>query len=141
MRIEAEKKKQELRLQIKQNMPLIKADRHRIDQLLINIIGNAIKYTPEKGRIIVSLYCEKDMAVVLVEDNGIGVPEQDLNRIFERFYRVDKARSRQMGGTGLGLAIAKEIALLHGGNISAKSKVGRGTQIYIELPLKRTQAT
>ncbi len=136
---EAQAKNQELKLNIKQNMPIIRGDRHRIDQLLINIIGNAIKYTPERGRITVQLYCERDYVIIGVEDNGIGIPEQDLNRIFERFYRVDKARSRQMGGTGLGLAIAKEIAVLHGGNISAKSKLGKGTQIYIELPIKKRQ--
>ncbi|MCX7772957.1 MAG: cell wall metabolism sensor histidine kinase WalK [Clostridia bacterium] len=139
MKREAQAKKQELKIISKQNIPLIRGDRHRIDQLLINIIGNAIKYTPERGRINVQLYSERDYAVVIVEDNGIGIPEQDLGRIFERFYRVDKARSRQMGGTGLGLAIAKEIAVMHGGNISAKSKLGKGTQIVIELPLKKRQ--
>lgn len=136
---EAEVKKQDLKLTVKQNMPLIKGDRYRIDQLLINIIGNAIKYTQERGRISVQLYCEKDYTVISVEDNGIGIPEQDLSRIFERFYRVDKARSRQMGGTGLGLAIAKEIAVLHGGNITAKSKLGKGTQIFVELPFRKRQ--
>ena len=136
---EADLKGQDLKLIIRQNMPLIKGDRHRMDQLLVNIIGNAIKYTPEKGRISVTLFCERDKAIISVEDNGIGIPEQDVGRIFERFYRVDKARSRQMGGTGLGLAIAKEIAILHGGNISAKSKLGRGTQIIIELPIKKNQ--
>lgn len=140
MKREAQVKSQELKLLIKQNMPILKGDRYRIDQLLINIIGNAIKYTPEKGRVTVQVYCERDNAVISVEDNGIGIPEQDIGRIFERFYRVDKARSRQMGGTGLGLAIAKEIAVLHGGNITAKSKLGKGTQIFIELPLKKIQS-
>lgn len=139
MKREAQNKHQELKLVIKQNIPIIKADRYRIDQLIINIIENAIKYTPEKGRITVQLSCEKGNVVILVEDNGIGIPEQDVGRIFERFYRVDKARSRQMGGTGLGLAIAKEIAILHGGNIAAKSKLGKGTQITIELPIKKWQ--
>lgn len=134
---EAKIKNQELVLNIKHNMPIIRGDRYRIDQLLINIIGNAIKYTPEKGKVQVKAYCEKDNIVICVEDNGIGIPEGDLARIFERFYRVDKARSRQLGGTGLGLAIAKEIAILHGGNISAKSKLGKGTQIYVELPIRQ----
>ena len=130
-------KNQELRLGVKQNIPVIQGDRHRIEQLLINIIGNAIKYTSEKGRITVQIYCERDYVVICVEDNGIGIPEEDLGRIFERFYRVDKARSRQMGGTGLGLAIAKEIAVLHGGNITVKSKLGKGTQVYVEFPIRR----
>lgn len=139
MKREAEEKKQSLKLKIRQNIPVIKADRYRIDQLLVNIIGNAIKYTPEKGIIWVHVYCERDLVVINVEDNGIGIPEADLNRIFERFYRVDKARSRQMGGTGLGLAIAKEIAVLHGGNIKVKSKLGKGTSVFIELPVKSGQ--
>ena len=134
MKREAETKKQALKLKIRQNIPVIKADRYRIDQLIVNIIGNAIKYTPEKGIIWVQVYCERDMVIINVEDNGIGIPPSDLSRIFERFYRVDKARSRQMGGTGLGLAIAKEIAVLHGGDIIVKSKLGKGTSVFIELP-------
>lgn len=137
MKREAREKGQDLKLEVKNRIPLIDGDRHRLDQLFINIIGNAVKYTPEKGRITVKVNCNKEFVVVTVEDNGIGIPEQDLGRIFERFYRVDKARSRQLGGTGLGLAIAKEIAVLHGGNISAKSKLGKGTQIIVELPLRR----
>lgn len=137
---EAEQKEQDLQVDIKPGVPLIQGDRHRLDQLLTNVVGNAIKYTPQKGKITVHCYCERDKVVICVEDNGIGIPEQDLDRIFERFYRVDKARSRQLGGTGLGLAIAKEIAQMHGGNISAKSRVGRGTQVYIELPARAASA-
>ena len=137
---EAELKEQDLKYSIRQSIPIIRGDRHRLDQLLINVIGNAIKYTPDKGKISVSCYCEKDKVIISVEDNGIGIPDQDVERIFERFYRVDKARSRQMGGTGLGLAIAREVAVLHGGNITAKSRIGRGTQVFIELPVKKTSA-
>ena len=137
MKREAKLKNQELKMMIKQSLPIIQGDRHRIDQLMINIIGNAIKYTPEKGKIMVQAHYEKDNVIINVIDNGIGIPPQDIDRIFERFYRVDKARSRQMGGTGLGLAIAKEIAVLHGGNITAKSKPGKGTNISIFLPVKK----
>jgi len=140
LRREAELKGQDLRFNIRQGIPIIKGDRHRLDQLLTNVIGNAIKYTPEKGKVSVNCYCEKDKVVISVEDTGIGIPEQDVDRIFERFYRVDKARSRQLGGTGLGLAIAKEIAVLHGGNITARSKIGRGTQVFIEIPMKKSSA-
>jgi two-component system sensor histidine kinase VicK len=139
MKREAQLKKQLLKLVIKQNIPIIKGDRHRLDQLFINIIENAIKYTPEYGKITVQLYREGNYAKIVVEDNGIGIPDQDIGRIFERFYRVDKARSRQLGGTGLGLAISKEIALLHGGNITAKSSAGRGTQICVTLPFNKFQ--
>lgn len=139
MKREAEAKKQSLKLKIKHSIPIIKADRHRIDQLVVNIIGNAIKYTPEKGIIQVHVYSERDKVIINVEDNGIGIPDTDINRIFERFYRVDKARSRQMGGTGLGLAIAKEIAVMHGGDITVKSKLGKGTSVFIELPVHYAQ--
>lgn len=136
MKREAKQKNQVINLKVKQAIPIIQADRYRIDQLIINIIGNAIKYTPSDGKIMVQLYCEKDYVIISVTDTGIGIPPQDVDRIFERFYRVDKARSRQLGGTGLGLAISKEIAVLHGGDISVKSKPGKGTQIYIELPMR-----
>ena len=137
MKREAKLKNQEFKVRIKQGIPIIQGDRYRIDQLIINIIGNAIKYTPEKGKITVQAHCEKEFVVINVEDNGIGIPASDIDRIFERFYRVDKARSRQMGGTGLGLAIAREIAVLHGGNITVKSKQGKGTNISIFLPIKK----
>ncbi|MDI9515198.1 MAG: ATP-binding protein [Bacillota bacterium] len=140
LRREAELKGQDLRFNIRQGIPIIRGDRHRLDQLLTNVIGNAVKYTPEKGKVSVNCYCEKDKVIISVEDTGIGIPEQDMDRIFERFYRVDKARSRQLGGTGLGLAIAKEIAVLHGGNITARSKIGRGTQVFIEIPMKKSSA-
>ncbi|NLM76441.1 MAG: cell wall metabolism sensor histidine kinase WalK [Clostridiaceae bacterium] len=136
LRREAEIKNQNLKLTVMKDIPIIQGDRYRIDQLLINIIGNAIKYTPEKGRIHVKVYVENEYVKIRVEDNGIGIPEEDLGRVFERFYRVDKARSRQLGGTGLGLAIAKEIALLHGGDIYIRSKVGKGTQLTVELPVR-----
>ncbi len=137
MRREAKLKNQEIKTKIKQGIPIIQGDRYRIDQLITNIIGNSIKYTPEKGKITVQAHCEKGLVIISIEDNGIGIPAPDIDRIFERFYRVDKARSRQMGGTGLGLAIAKEIAILHGGNITVKSKLGKGTNISIILPVKK----
>ncbi|NLL67690.1 MAG: cell wall metabolism sensor histidine kinase WalK [Clostridiaceae bacterium] len=139
MKREAKLKNQELKSKIKHGLPIIQGDRYRIDQLIINIIGNAIKYTPEKGKIMVQVHCDNDNLIISVEDNGIGIPAPDLGRIFERFYRVDKARSRQMGGTGLGLAIAKEIAILHGGNITVKSKLGKGTNISVLLPIRKAR--
>jgi two-component system sensor histidine kinase VicK len=105
-----------------------------LEQLLFNIVGNAIKYTPDYGEIVVYVGRREKNACISVVDNGIGIPEQDLGRIFERFYRVDKARSRQMGGTGLGLSIAREIAEFHGGHIEAKSEPNKGTEITIILP-------
>ena len=135
LKLEAQQKRQEIKLNIKHPIPLVTGDRHRLEQVFMNIIGNAIKYTPEKGHINITIYHESDKVLACVEDNGIGIPEGDLSRIFERFYRVDKARSRQLGGTGLGLAIAKEITQLHGGDITVKSRLGKGTQIYIAIPV------
>ena len=110
---------------------LIKGDVFRIRQILHNILSNAIKYTVEEGKITVVM-CKKDGKIeVTVQDTGIGIPEEDMNRIFERFYRVDKARSRKLGGTGLGLSIAKELMALHGGSIKIDSKVGQGTKVIL----------
>ncbi len=116
-------------------------DRDRLEQLLYNIISNSIKYTPNGGKIDVSAGQVYGSIYIKVKDNGMGIPEKDLNRIFERFYRVDKARSREKGGTGLGLAISKGIVDAHEGTITITSKVNHGTEVTITLPvLKPEQA-
>ncbi len=113
----------------------ILSDAEYIDQVITNILDNAIKYTPIGGRVTVSLQCMVGEAVISVEDTGIGIAPQDKERIFERFYRVDKARSRELGGTGLGLAIVRHIVLAHQGRIEIDSQPGRGTTFRIILPL------
>ena len=112
----------------------ISADKERIEQVVTNIIGNSIKYTPAGGKIDVRLSKEKDEYKIEVSDNGVGIAEKDLPRLFERFYRVDKARNSDVGGTGLGLSIAKEIVLAHHGDIEVKSKKDVGTTVIITLP-------
>lgn len=130
----AQKKNQNLGYSITNEKIIINIDPERIQQVLSNVISNAIKYSPEEAKINVSLSEEEDFVVVKVTDTGFGIPESDLPRIFERFYRVDKARSRQMGGTGLGLAIAKEIMEHHKGKIYAESEYGKGTTITMKFP-------
>ena len=100
----------------------------------MNIVSNAIKYTPDGGSIDIATGMDKESVWVRVQDNGIGIPKQDLPRLFERFYRVDKARSRESGGTGLGLSIAKEILNQHQGRIEIDSVYGSGTTVTISLP-------
>ena len=117
-----------------ENLPMVNGDRERIEQVIMNIVSNAIKYTPEGGKIDMRAGVDGEMVWLKVSDNGIGIPEKDLPRLFERFYRVDKARSRQSGGTGLGLAIAKEILGQHQGDITIDSVYGEGTTVTITLP-------
>lgn len=124
-----------LKLNIQKDLPGILVDRDGIEQVILNIISNAIKYTENRGIIEITAYnTEKDM-ILKVKDNGIGIPIEDQERIFERFYRVEKGRSREMGGTGLGLSIAKEIAEAHNGSISLESSPKKGTEITLRLPL------
>lgn len=113
---------------------IIRGDKIRIEQILINITSNAIKYTPDGGRISLRLHDLGDRAEISITDNGVGIPEEDLPHLFERFYRVEKARSSDKGGTGLGLAIAKEFAVAHGGDIRVSSIVGKGTTFTVTLP-------
>lgn len=112
-------------------------DKDKITQVLDNIISNALKYSPEGGKVRFELLQRENILHVRVSDEGVGIPKSDLPKIFDRFYRVDKARSRKMGGTGLGLAIAKEIIEIHGGEIWADSEEGKGTTITFTLPLDR----
>jgi signal transduction histidine kinase len=114
---------------------VVKGDRAKLRQLLLNILDNAIRYTPRGGEISVSVQAEGEMAVVSISDTGIGIPSEDLPHIFERFYRVDRARSRSEGGSGLGLAIAKHIAEIHGGRIEIESELGTGSTFRVYLPL------
>ena len=114
---------------------LFYGDRDRLEQLLYNIISNSIKYTPNGGKITVTAGQQYNKVYIKVKDTGIGIPEKDLGRLFERFYRVDKARSCEKGGTGLGLAISKGIVDNHGGTISVQSEVNKGTEVTITLPV------
>ncbi|MBN1392882.1 MAG: HAMP domain-containing protein [Sedimentisphaerales bacterium] len=114
----------------------IRGDRDRLEQVFVNLIDNAIKYTKEGGRIKVTLAQTGDSVIVTVEDNGIGIPKEDIEHVFERFYRVDKAHSRELGGTGLGLSIAKHIVLAHNGKIRIGSEVNEGTKVFVTLPKK-----
>jgi two-component system phosphate regulon sensor histidine kinase PhoR len=115
----------------------VRADQEGLREILDNLVDNAVKYTPEGGRITVRWRATADgkMASIEVEDTGIGIPAEELSRVFERFYRVDKARSRELGGTGLGLAIVKHLAQSFGGGVSAASESGRGSRFTVELPL------
>lgn len=137
MRIHAKKKNQKLLCSAEENV-VIEADRDRLEQVLINLINNAVVYVQEGGQIEVGLEKDEENVKITVKDNGPGIPEEDLPRIFERFYRVDKARSRSLGGSGLGLSIADEIVKAHGGKILVESKEGAGTTFTVVLPLKRS---
>jgi two-component system sensor histidine kinase VicK len=131
---DAKAKNHEFTKVVYKDVPEITADREKLQQVIINIVSNAMKYTPDGGKIDIFAKGEKDFAVIRVTDNGWGIPEEDLPRIFERFYRVEKSRTSDAGGTGLGLAIAKEILDAHGGDISIESAVGKGTSVTVKIP-------
>ncbi|TGB04085.1 two-component system histidine kinase PnpS [Halobacillus salinus] len=117
----------------------IEGDSSRLKQVFMNLLTNAVNYTPEGGTVSVTLEDTKNLTRVSVSDNGVGIPEEEISRIFERFYRVDKARSRNSGGTGLGLAIVKHIVEGHDGTIHVESEIDRGTTFHVEIPKKFTE--
>ncbi len=135
LKLSFEEKGQKYSLKLGDNLPNIQIDRDAIEQVVLNIISNAMKYTEENGEVFIATYMSENFITIKVRDTGIGIPKEDLERIFERFYRVEKARSRDSGGTGLGLAIAREIINGHNGLINIASEYGKGTTVEIKLPI------
>ena len=135
--IEVKKKNQKMQCFVTADVPNVYADKDGIERVIINIISNSVKYTKEGGIIDIYVGYVHNDAYVKIKDNGIGIPKSDLKRIFERFYRVDKARTRQLGGTGLGLSIAKEIIEQNDGSIDIKSEVNKGTEVVLKIPVKK----
>ncbi len=134
---EIEQKHQKAECFVTADVPHVIADKAGIERVITNILTNAIKYTPENGEIKIYVGFVYNDAYIKVIDNGIGIPEEDLERVFDRFYRVDKARTREMGGTGLGLSIAKEIIEKNNSKINIKSELGKGTEVVIRIPTKK----
>ena len=134
--MEAQRHDHKMKLRLEPDLPAIVADRERVLQVMMNIVSNSIKYTPNGGHILVSAGREGDRGWMQVDDDGIGIPPKDRPRIFERFYRVDKARSRQSGGTGLGLSIAKEIVDRHEGVLELVDREGPGLSMRMELKIE-----
>jgi two-component system, OmpR family, phosphate regulon sensor histidine kinase PhoR len=116
---------------------VVRADESGLETILDNLVGNAIQYTQEGGRVTIRHRAEGGQAVLEVEDTGVGISPRDQERIFERFYRVDKARSRELGGTGLGLAIVKHLTQAFGGRVAVTSDLGKGSVFGVRLPLAR----
>lgn len=136
VQIEIDKKHHEVECFVTANVPPVYADKYGVERVVLNIMTNSIKYTPDNGHIKMYVGFVYNDAYIKIIDNGLGIPEADLKRIFERFYRVDKARTREMGGTGLGLSIAKEILDRNNGSIDIKSEAGKGTEVVIRIPTK-----
>jgi two-component system phosphate regulon sensor histidine kinase PhoR len=122
---------------IPEDLPEIRADRDRLNQILLNVLDNAVKFTPESGKISVNAFLQKerDAVVVKISDTGIGIPKQEISRLGERFYRVDKTRSRELGGTGLGLSIVKHLMKAHNGKMDIESRLGAGTTVSLSFPV------
>lgn len=139
LEIEIAKNKQKVECYVTADVPPIKADKNGIERVILNVLSNAVKYTGENGNIKIYVGFVYNDAYIKVIDNGIGIPKADLERIFERFYRVDKARSREMGGTGLGLSIAQEIIEQNKGSIDIKSEYGKGTEVVIRIPASKKE--
>lgn len=133
----ANSKEIELHTEVDLNLPTIYGNRDWFKQLIINLLDNAIKYTPPGGKVQLIAYKKYNNIIIIVKDTGIGIPKKDISRLFERFYRVDKARSRKVGGTGLGLAIVKHIVLSLNGRIKVNSEEGKGTEFTVIIPVNK----
>jgi signal transduction histidine kinase len=131
---EIESTKKNISLKIQGEPSQIDADRDRINQVIVNLLSNAVKYTPENGHICITVKDTPENSILTVEDNGIGIPKDELPLIFERFYRTDKSRNRKTGGAGIGLTIAKSIVTAHGGKIEVESELDHGSRFIITLP-------
>lgn len=118
-------------------LPQVKADRDRISQIMVNVLDNAVKFTPEAGQVIIAAEEKAGEIVVTIADTGTGIPREEIQRLGERFYRVDKTRSREMGGTGLGLSIVKHLMQAHGGKMEIQSQLGRGTKVSLFFPIQK----
>lgn len=136
MSVSAKEREQTLTMKCESDIPDVTADKEKLQQVIINIVSNAIKYTPNGGNVAITAKNSGEFFLISVSDNGMGIPKDDLPRIFERFYRVEKSRTSDAGGTGLGLAIAKEIIDAHGGDIKIDSEIGRGTHVDVFIPYK-----
>jgi two-component system phosphate regulon sensor histidine kinase PhoR len=131
----AEKRGLKLDRRTPPSLPQMRADKEKIISLLINLLGNAIKYTLPGGEVRLSVETESDSVKIHVEDTGVGIPTEALERIFERFYRCQDPRTADQAGNGLGLSLAKEVALLHGGDLTVQSELNRGSRFTLHLPL------
>ncbi|HET6488746.1 MAG TPA: ATP-binding protein [Syntrophales bacterium] len=135
IQLKAREKKIRLSQKVPEELPRIRADRDRLSQILINVLDNAVKFTPEEGRVTLTAEPAGDEVVVRIADTGIGVPRDEISRLGERFYRVDKTRSRELGGTGLGLSIVKHLMQAHRGRLEIESQLGRGTTVSLFFPV------
>ena len=129
----ADEKSQSIEVDLHSEDQKVLGDKYRINQALTNLLDNAIKYTHEKDNIKIQTQDKGDLIEISVQDNGIGISKKDLSRIFERFYTIDKARSRELGGTGLGLSIVRHIIEAHGGKINVESEMGKGSRFSFTL--------
>jgi two-component system phosphate regulon sensor histidine kinase PhoR len=120
---------------VPENDVIIRADRDRLTQILVNVLDNAVKFTPENGSIYIENEQKDNHTVLIITDTGIGIPKEEVQRLGERFYRVDRSRSRDLGGTGLGLSIVKHLMIAHGGRMEIESQLGRGTKVSLFFPV------
>ena len=135
--LEAKAKEKKISMQndLTRDLPPMKADRDRLCQILVNVLDNAVKFTGSGGRVTIDAEVQGNFVVLRIFDTGMGIPKEELQRLGERFYRVDKARSRELGGTGLGLSIVKHLMLVHGGKMEIDSRLGRGTSVSLFFPI------